>query len=724
MRQPIFLNSVFIIFLLLIVNVNSYTQTKIWGVGTSPAVGVAEAEFQAAFVNATVAGNYSTTQWTALTISQDDGSVTPGNAYWVRNLTGLSQGGYATNMNPATSPSLSNGIALFDSDFMDNAGVQGAFGTGVAPSDQKGELISPRIDLTGAMDSALVINFYSYYRPYQMNELSVSISTDDGLTWAATADILALQPSPINTSTEGWVRPMFKTVTAGVANLTQCRIKFTFDGNYYYSLIDDITIEMAPSYDIAIGVPDSDGSTFFSIGDRIRIGNNFYNPLVNLDPTNLSEWFWGAKVVNYGAKDILPADSARIRLSIDFTDDVSGQLTSGVYVDTIWAGMDTLKSDDLAGVGLVDYLRNIDFISTNKDGRYDVTYWVEHNGSDGSADNDTTTMTFYITSDAGTTNSHYLSKARKASSDGKVYSQGIVFPGGSPHAAFEYGSVFYFPKGMTDTITIDSVDFRYYIANAFSGAATQTLLVNIYHFIDGSGGGNANGFVSGVELTQVGIGQATLTGLGTTVSNGTYTVETVSGFQDASVGGPMQPLVDGGFYYISVLNQPSLTGGVASFVFEDVPILGVDRLVYAMNLGMTTTTAPFAPSTLRIIDPTGTENWYAGFTGFDEVPSIGVHLSASPLITGTKTVLNIESALLNIYPNPANNFLNIDVRFDEPTDVQYIITDVSGRVVYYHSSKNISSEIHTVDIEKLPGGVYFVSADSNNGVSTKRFIKR
>ena len=139
---------------------------------------------------------------------------------------------------------------------------------------------------------------------------------------------------------------------------------------------------------------------------------------------------------------------------------------------------------------------------------------------------------------------------------------------------------------------------------------------------------------------------------------------------------------------------------------------------------MTTTTAPFAPSTLRIIDPTGTENWYAGFTGFDEVPSIGVHLSASPLITGTKTVLNIESALLNIYPNPANNFLNIDVRFDEPTDVQYIITDVSGRVVYYHSSKNISSEIHTVDIEKLPGGVYFVSADSNNGVSTKRFIKR
>ncbi len=65
-----------------------------------------------------------------------------------------------------------------------------------------------------------------------------------------------------------------------------------------------------------------------------------------------------------------------------------------------------------------------------------------------------------------------------------------------------------------------------------------------------------------------------------------------------------------------------------------------------------------------------------------------------------------------------------DVSFDEPTDVQYIITDVSGRVAYYHSSQKISSEIHTVDVEQLPGGVYFISTDTNDGVSTKRFIKR
>ena len=67
MKPPILFNSLIIAFLLFIGNVNSYAQTKLWGVGSSPSAGVAEAEFQTAFVNATVAGTYSTTQWTALT---------------------------------------------------------------------------------------------------------------------------------------------------------------------------------------------------------------------------------------------------------------------------------------------------------------------------------------------------------------------------------------------------------------------------------------------------------------------------------------------------------------------------------------------------------------------------------------------------------------------------------------------------------------------------------
>ena len=49
-------------------------------------------------------------------------------------------------------------------------------------------LISPRIDLTGYTDSALVVKFYSYYRQF-----SVSLSVDDGASWGTSQIILAIQ---------------------------------------------------------------------------------------------------------------------------------------------------------------------------------------------------------------------------------------------------------------------------------------------------------------------------------------------------------------------------------------------------------------------------------------------------------------------------------------------------------------------------------------------------
>jgi hypothetical protein len=212
----------------------------VWGVGSS--VGVADAEFSNNFVNSTTAGSYSTTNWTALAVNEDDATVFPGNAYWVRNTNGVSSGGYATGMTPIGSPSAANGSALFDSDFMDNGGVTGAFGSGTSPGGHKGELISPRIDLTGNTNNQLAVNFYSYYRRFQIDNYSISISTDDGASWTETVDIQALQPVAVNSDVEGFITAVFNTATQGVSNLTQCRIKFTFDGYYYYAFVDDISI--------------------------------------------------------------------------------------------------------------------------------------------------------------------------------------------------------------------------------------------------------------------------------------------------------------------------------------------------------------------------------------------------------------------------------------------------------------------------------------------------
>lgn len=701
---------------------DSNAQTKLWGVGA--AVGQAEAEFQNNFVQATTAGAYSPTQWTALSIHENSGSVTPGNAFWTRSTTGLSQGGYAGSMSVANSPSQANGLAIFDSNFLDDGGTAGAGGTGTSPAHHKGELISPRINLTGATDSAIIVRFYSYNRLKSSADLSISISVDDGVSWAATIDVKTIQPAASSASIQGEVSAMFPSVTTGVANLSQCRIKYTFDGRYYYAMIDDISIEMAPEYDLAIGLPNRNGSTYFKTGDMIRVGGNYYNPLMNLDPNNLGDWSWGAKVINKGWKTIVPADAPRIKCSIDFMDASTGAVTTGVYLDTIMGGAtDSIIGNDKDGIALVDYLRDIDFIMNNGAGRYTVTYWVEHDQTDASAQNDSVQHTFVITDDVGGTQSHYLSKARLSSSDGRVYARSSIFPGSAPHTAFEYGSVFYFPRGATDSIRIDSVDFRYYVPSNFSGNATQTLYANVYHYVDGSNGGAANGALVGDELTQVGVASITLNGLGTTLGKGSYHLATFTNFVDASAGTAMQPLTDGGFYYISILNQPSLAGGVNTFEYNDVVIHGVDRLNYAMNIGTRSSSFPIAPCSMRRIDATGVEHWFSGFTGFDEVPAIGVFLSKKSINSST-VALQEEATNLQLYPNPASSQLTIRVEVKETSDVQYIMTDVSGRVVYWNKSSVVEGEEHLVDVSTLSSGIYFVSVETSEGVSTKRFIKK
>ena len=249
----------YITILALFVSIIAVNAQNLWGVDAS--VDVANAEFQNNFIQTGVAGSYDINNWTALSINDTDGTNTPGVAYWTRNLLGYSQGAYWSNTTPVTSPSQSNGIAIFDSDFMDNTGNAGAHRTGTSPATHKGELISPRIDLTGSINIPLAVKFYSYYRNFQMNELSVSFSVDDGSTWGTAIDYKSLQSG----MTAGFLTAVLPAnSTQGVSNLTECRIKFTFDGEYYFAIVDDVTIIVA---DLTPPVFENSTPSSASIGD-------------------------------------------------------------------------------------------------------------------------------------------------------------------------------------------------------------------------------------------------------------------------------------------------------------------------------------------------------------------------------------------------------------------------------------------------------------------------
>ena len=94
------------------------------------------------------------------------------------DLTTGTRGAYGGNA-LIISPTVTNGFIIFDSDYLDNAGTQGAFGLGPAPTPHVGTLTTDTIDCSNYPNLQLQLNsFQSFF-----GQAFVSFSTDAGITW-------------------------------------------------------------------------------------------------------------------------------------------------------------------------------------------------------------------------------------------------------------------------------------------------------------------------------------------------------------------------------------------------------------------------------------------------------------------------------------------------------------------------------------------------------------
>ena len=575
---------------------NKSGGNPIWGAGAT--VGNSEGQFSNNFTQATTytAGD-NITSWTALSLNQSTGATTPGSAFWVRSLTGYSAGAYWNGTTPIPSPSQTDGVAIFDSDFLDNGGVVGAFGTGTAPASHRGELISPRIDLTGYSDSAIAVNFYSLYRNYNINELSVSLSIDDGITWSSPLDYRTLQAS----ETEGEINTVFTSITAGVANLTQIRIKFVFDGNYYFAIIDDVNISVPPKYDLTLGTFQSGSNSLLTSGEQIHISNNRHYPISEVGSHSFQ--YYGANVANSGYKTIYPSDSANLKLTIQR---FIGGTWSSVFEDSTF-------TDTIVGTGIIPVFDTITDHSWAQIGNYRAVYSVK-GLPDNNSSNDSIFHLFSITQT-------YASKV-DIDTNNQPYANRYIASAGGPFSSIEWGSIFNFPTAGTNNLSIDSVTLKYYIAANFTGTSSQTYFLNIYEFIDSNQDNLLN---DNSDLIHIGAAPMSLSNL--TSNLGTYQTATIGSFVNPSSGGAMNSLADGKQYYISVLMNPSLTGGVATFnPTTDVIQIAASEL---KNYNMNAISNPISqPSPIRLTD-NGGDSWYWTGFGMNVIPSIGLHVSTT-----------------------------------------------------------------------------------------------
>lgn len=370
------------------------------------------------------------------------------------------------------------------------------------------------------------------------------------------------------------------------------------------------TVQAQTTYDIAIGRANPNGITLLEKGDIVRLGNNRYLLFRNIDfntPSNPSFWKWGAKVVNYGVNDLTNQHRPRLYCRIDHQDAL-GFLTPSIYRDSIVLGsQDTLYAGDSTGILLHKETSPHAFLlSTNSpEGAYMVTYWVEQDSLDADTSNDTAHYTFNV-SDNHRFLSGYFSKVGLAA-DGGPRAVGHYYPSGQ-HGGMEYGSVFYFPKGQSSKIQIDSIQWRYYLPVNYAGDTAMFAFAFVYKYDDTNSGAQTDRWISYNELTNIGLGVIPLTGLGTQQASGTYGLATVHQLLDAATGASqMCDLEDNSFYYISIQLTPFvLSGGV--FDSTQVPHFGVDSINYALNTALTNTNFPAINSCLITYDTNQHQN--------------------------------------------------------------------------------------------------------------------
>ena len=66
----------------------------------------------------------------------------------------------------------------------------------------------------------------------------------------------------------------------------------------------------------------------------------------------------------------------------------------------------------------------------------------------------------------------------------------------------------------------------------------------------------------------------------------------------------------------------------------------------------------------------------------------------------------------------------MNLALENATDVQYVLTDLSGKIIHIEKSFNVTDEVKTFDVSKYPAGVFLLNVITNDASTTKRIVKK
>ena len=570
-------------------------------------------------------------------------------AVWKVAVNGYSRGAYGENW--VNSPTACNGAAYFQSDSLDTGGAVDS--TGPCPAHQFNHFTSPRIDLSHVdPGQAVSLQFYSAARQYY-SKFWVAWSGDDGLTWDSTEINQDLKVNDNHFSRKMRVR------LKGLENSDQVRVRFIYDANYYFWVLDDIKIVKLEDHNIKLPI----ASNWFA--GPVMAQNQKEQKATNI---------WMTDVENGGGKD-----ATNVALTVSVRDTTTqalvytykheiGDIASGDTVQNIVNQSLTFETPDQAGVYEIEYRITMDSADYDDADNVKKILWM------------VTDSTWAY--DIAYTNAYSLNEGFLDRFSGSIYRM----------------------ENDARNKTFDMVQFA--LSPGGDELAGKGIEARVYEFEDV----NNDKQVNTTEMTGgsfIAVGDLILDSAGAKI----YTVR-LNDLNNNPTRIEMKPgksyMV--GVHFFNDISNSHLFHGVDenyNYYATEYAQSIFDEEKYYRPVSIFQRTDVLADFNISRDRNIVLGNYSRVFT-------------PDRLATGNKQPLLAHDAV-SVFPTIADNNVNIEFNFANATQADIQLIDINGKVVYQTTVQHALDQTENIRFGALQAGNYLMKVTTNAGLITKQF---
>jgi len=604
--------------------------------------------------------------WTTESVTCAD-NADPENALWTWTSSGLP--GYTFGSGaiaPINSPTICNGAMIFDSGFLD-LGTAGTAGTGTCPVNQEGSLISPVIDVSQFGVFGVSVIFNQSMQRWREGLHFVDYSTDGGATWTVNeinADYTYLSTSP--TTGDGYYNEQFRLRLPGAQTSSQLRLRFRFMGTYYWWVIDDVKIVETEA-------------------NNLVAQKNFYAipPFATIPSNQVYPYFAENDILNIGA-----GPQTNVVLNHKITDDNTSAV---IYNENLNYG--TLGPDSLAE----NKIFPTPVVIPSHPASYSASYTVSQDQTDFDPSNNSINFTFDV---GGDLFAHETGATRSVAVANSAYDAGAPL-------SYGYGNIF----RPVEDVAVRSIQWAPSNPTEMMDKSVSIYLISWQDL-------NGDQIAESAERKFVGIADYTF--------SGTEVADSIIDSPLDNFEQPGDPIVmKAGFNYIALVEYVATTATDPQFFLDasedrdfSATVLASDS-AFVKGLGdhrIYMTALEFSPDgvlanvDIEVKDLSATDTRVHFGDGI--VPVIRVTPST------TNTVDQLPTAdLVNVYPNPAKDNIQVKLQFEKPSDnVKLRLIDNLGRMVYHKDlTQTISSHIESIRTSEFAAGNYLLQVETKDG---------